>query len=148
VTRYFGTAIGRGPVYAVSLALFDHTAVLPVVMPSPGGLFPGSRWGGQILKWLEAPSYHGPVLIRGRALVGHAKLGFGGGGTPLAEMDLPPGSGDPKVGGWRFWPGYIRLRGPGCYGLQADGTTFSETIVFRACPSSNPTRQTGYCKPQ
>lgn len=148
VTRYFAASIGRGPIYAVSLAGFDHTAVLPFVMPSPGGLFSGSAWGGQVVKWLGAPSYHGPVLIRGRMLSGHDGLGFGLGDVPLAEMDLPPGSGDPSAGGWRAWPGYTRLRSPGCYGWQVDGTTFSEVIIFKACPSSNPTRQTGRCKLQ
>jgi hypothetical protein len=116
-------------------------------MPSQGGLFGGSVWGGQALQWLGAPSYHGPVLIRGRKLTSHDELGFGGGAVPLAEMDVPPGGGDPNAGGWRFWSGYTRLRSPGCYGLQVDGTTFSEIIIFRACPSSNPIRQTGRCKP-
>ena len=61
-------------------------------------------------------------------------------------MDLPPGGGDPNAGGWRFWSGYTRLRSPGCYGLQVDGTTFSEIIIFSACPSSDPIRQTGRCR--
>jgi hypothetical protein len=115
-------------------------------MPSQAGLFGGSRWGGQALKWDGAPSYHGPVLIRGRKLTGHDGLGFGAGDVPLAEMDLPPGGGDSHAGGWRFWSGYARLRSPGCYGMQVDGTTFSEVIVFRACLSSNPARQTGRCE--
>jgi len=138
--------IGPGPIYAVSLGPFGHTAILPFVMPSQAGLFGGSAWGGQALKWDGAPSYHGPVLIRGRKLTAHDGLGFGAGIVPQAEMDVPPGSGDPNAGGWRFWSGYARLRSPGCYGLQVDGTTFSEIIIFRACTSSNPVRQTGRCK--
>ena len=146
VTRYSTAVIGPGPIYAVSLGPFGHTAILPFVMPSQAGLFGGSAWGGQALKWDGAPSYHGPVLIRGRKLTAHDGLGFGAGIVPQAEMDVPPGSGDPNAGGWRFWPGYARLRSPGCYGLQVDGTTFSEIIIFRACTSSNPVRQTGRCK--
>jgi hypothetical protein len=146
--HYSGAAIGPGPIYAVSLGRFGHTAVLPFVLPSQAGLFSGSDWGGQALKWDGAPSYHGPVLIRGRKLTGHDDLGFGAGEVPLAEMDLPPGGGDPNAGGWRFWSGYARLRSPGCYGLQVDGTTFSEVIIFRACPSSNPFQQTGRCTSQ
>jgi hypothetical protein len=120
---------------------------LPFVRPSPA-LFGGSAWGGQKVLWLGAPSYHGPVLIRGRKLTGGG-LGFGAGKIPLAEVDVPPGR-PGGVGlnrdGWRLWGGYVRLRSPGCYGVQVDGTTFSEVIIFRACLSSNPARQTGRCQ--
>jgi hypothetical protein len=73
----------------------------------------------------------------------------GAGKVPLAEMDVPPGRAGGvglNPGGWRLWSGYARLRSPGCYGLQVDGSTFSEVIIFRACLSSNPIRQTGRCK--
>ena len=76
-------------------------------------------------------------------------LGFGAGKVPWAEMDVPGGPAGGvglNPGGWRLWPGYARLRRPGCYGLQVDGTTFSEVIIFRACLSSNPVRQTGRCQ--
>jgi len=148
VARNEGKAIGPGPIYALSLGLFGHTAVMPFVLPSPA-LFGGSAWGGQVLKWAGAPSYHGPVLIRGGKLTGRGGLGFGAGPVPLAEMDVPPGPPGGvglNPGGWRLWPGYARLRSPGCYGLQVDGTTFSEVIIFRACLSSNPLRQTGRCR--
>jgi Zn-dependent protease with chaperone function len=137
-------AIGAGPIYVLSFMAFARTAVLPFVLPSPA-LFGGSAWGGQVLKWIGAPSYHGPVLIRGRKLTGRDGLGFGAGKVPLAEMDVPPG-GPFNPGGWRLWAGYARLRSPGCYGLQVDGTTFSEVIIFRACLSSNPRQQTGRCR--
>jgi len=148
VARNEGKAIGPGPIYALSLGLFGHTAVMPFVLPSPA-LFGGSAWGGQVLKWAGAPSYRGPVLIRGGKLTGRGGLGFGAGTVPLAEMDVPPGPPGGvglNPGGWRLWPGYARLRSPGCYGLQVDGTTFSEVIIFRACLSSNPLRQTGRCR--
>ena len=145
VYRLEGPAIGAGPVYAQSLGPFARAAVMPFVLPSRVGLFGGSAWGGQILKWIGAPSYHGPVLIRGRNLSGRDGFGFGAGKIPLAEMDVPPG-GPINPGGWRLWSGYARLRSPGCYGLQVDGTTFSEVIIFRACLSSPPRRQTGHCK--
>jgi hypothetical protein len=144
-----GAAIGPGPIYALSAGPFARAGVMPFVLPSPAGLFGGSAWGGQILKWIGAPSYHGPVLIRGRKLTAPDGLGFGGGKVPLAEMDVPPGVAGGvglNPGGWRLWSGYARLRSPGCYGLQVDGSTFSEVIIFRACLSSNPIRQTGRCK--
>jgi len=65
VYRNEAAAIGPGPIYALSLGPFARAAVMPFVLPSPA-LFGGSAWGGQILKWIGAPSYHGPVLIRGR----------------------------------------------------------------------------------
>ena len=145
VYRNEGAAIGPGPVYALSLGPFARTVVMPFVLPSPA-LFAGSAWGGQILKWIGAPSYRGPVLIRGRKLSGRDGLGFGAGVVPLAEMDVPPG-GPFNPGGWRLWSGYARLRSPGCYGLQVDGTSFSEVIIFRACLSSPPRQQTGRCRP-
>ncbi len=146
--RNEGPALGPGPIYALSLGPFARTAVMPLVLPSPA-LFGGSAWGGQVLKWVGAPSCHGPVLIRGRKLTSRDGLGFGSGAVPQAEIDVPPGP--PGVvglnpGGWRLWPGYARLRSPGCYGLQVDGTTFSEVIIFRACLSGNPVQQTSRCR--
>jgi hypothetical protein len=141
-------AVGPGPIYAFSI--WRRRTVMPFVLPSPA-LFGGSAWGGQILKWIGAPSYHGPVLIRGSKLTGPGGLGFGDGTVPLAEIDVPGGRAG-GVGmnpdGWRLWPGYARLRSPGCYGLQVDGTTFSEVIIFQACLSSNPVQQTGRCQSQ
>ena len=145
VYRNEAAAIGPGPIYVLSLMPFGRIAVLPFVLPSPA-LFGGSAWGGQALKWIGAPSYQGPVLIRGRKLTGRDGLGFGAGNVPLAETDVPPGGAHFDPGGWRLWSGYGRLRSPGCYGLQVDGTTFSEVIIFRACLSSNPIQQTGRCK--
>ena len=147
VRRGSGAGVGSGPVYAVSLGPFGRAAVMPFVLPSRVGLFGGSAWGGQKVLWLGAPSYHGPVLIRGRKLTGRGGLGFGAGKIPLAEVDVPPGRAG-GVGlnrdGWRLWGGYARLRSPGCYGFQVDGTTFSEVIIFRACLSG--VRQTGRCE--
>ena len=130
VSTQFAPAIGGGPVYGVGLWAFDRRAVLP--FPAHNHNFPPGSWTGQVLKWLISPAYHGPVLIRGRQLDGPHVIGFGAGETPLAEMDLPPGSGDPGGHGWRGFPGYARLRAAGCYGLQVDGATFTERIVFRA----------------
>ncbi len=149
VRRGFGAVIGPGPIYALGFGPFARIAVMPFVLPSRAGLFGGSAWGGQVLKWVGSPSYHGPVLIRGRKLTGRDGLGFGAGKVPLAEVDVPPG---PPGGvglnpdGWRLWSGYARLRSRGCYGLQVDGITFSEVIIFRACMSSNPVQQTFRCR--
>jgi hypothetical protein len=121
--------LGPGPVSPVGLG--EH-AVLRYRS------FDGSNWGGQKVLWVAAPDYDGPVLIRGGRLDGVGAAGFNvnGDGQPLAELQLPPGSepGGTNRGGYREWPSYTRVRAPGCYAYQVDGTDFSYTIVFRAVP--------------
>jgi hypothetical protein len=97
VSPDFGPAIGDGPLYAISLFSLARTGTLPFdYPPRPGGLFAGSAWGGQVLKWLGDPSYDGPVLIRGRRLRDRYRLGFGSGiFFAYSEMQLPPRSGRP-----------------------------------------------------
>jgi hypothetical protein len=100
--------------------------------PSPTQIavtsFIGSAWKGGRVTW-QASGYHGPILIRGGLLGGGGAVGFGEGHTPYDELQLlgnamqaPPGQ----------WPSFTRVQGPGCYAYQADGTSFSEVIVFRA----------------
>jgi hypothetical protein len=80
VSPDFAPAIGDGPLYAISLFSLAQTGILPFdYPPRPNGLFAGSSWGGQVLKWLGDPSYGGPVLIRGRRLYDRYPLGFGSG---------------------------------------------------------------------
>jgi hypothetical protein len=141
VSPYYAPAIGKGPVYAISLFSLARTGVLPFEYPPRPDLFPRSVWGGQVLKWIGEPRYVGPVLIRGRQINGPHRLGFGNGTVPFSEMQLPPGHGDPQVGGWRGWGGYARFRAPGCYGVQVDGTTFSEVIVFKAVVKSSSSKR-------
>ena len=100
--------------------------------------FPGSTWGGQKVLWVAAPKYDGPVLIRGGRVDAAGGLGFNadGGGPPLAELQLPPGSAPTNTnrGGYREWPSYTRVTSPGCYAYQVDGTDFSYVVVFEAAP--------------
>jgi hypothetical protein len=88
--------------------------------------------------WVAAPDYDGPILIRGGRVNGQGGVGFNmnGGGPPLAELQMPPGSEPTRInrGGYRAWPSYTRVRRPGCYAYQVDGTSFSYAIVFRAEP--------------
>jgi hypothetical protein len=133
VSPYYSPAIGEGPIYAISVFSLAETGVLPFDYPPRANwIFAGSSWGGAALKWLGDPMYGGPALIRGRQLDGPYGLGFGDRRWPYSEMQLPPGQGDPQTGGWRGWGGYARFRAPGCYGVQVDGTDFSEVITFKA----------------
>jgi hypothetical protein len=84
--------------------------------------------------WSSAPSYTGPVLIRGRQLGGTGAVGFGEGRVPYDELQLlAQGMSTPRgLGGGREWLSFTRVRSPGCYAYQVDGTSFSTVVVFRA----------------
>jgi hypothetical protein len=127
--------IGPGPAYPIfpqpgSRLEFPYP-------PDPAGPFGGSRWSGAKVLWFVAPRYRGPVLIRGRRLDQPGRLRFDKGETPATEMRISKGArgGNPpgyKDVGQRYRPSYTRLRAPGCYAYQVDGTTFSRVIVFQA----------------
>ena len=123
-----GLLTGPGPVSPV------FADILPLARTS----FAGSRWTGAKVLWVAAATYAGPVLIRGRQLDGPRAVGFGRGAVPLREMQLlrPGARSADEPTGYREWPSYPRVPGPGCYGYQVDGTSFSTTIVFRASPSA------------
>ena len=119
--------------------MVDHNGRVDIPYPPPPAtsdqLFAGSRWTGFKVLWVSRPQYDGPVLIRGRRLDGHGWVGFEQGRVPLAELQFPSGTGAGaplSTHGWRNWPSTARLRFPGCYGVQIDGTTFSTVVVFRA----------------
>jgi hypothetical protein len=97
--------------------------------PLPVSPFVGSVWQGGRVTWTVSGGYTGPVLIRGRQLGGPHAVGFGEGHTPYDELQLlGPAMGAPRG----QWPSFTRVRSPGCYAYQVDGTSFSEVIVFRA----------------
>jgi len=126
--------LGRGPVYPIS------SSTLGVEFPPPATTeFVTGGWGGQRVLWFVGPAYRGPVLIRGRRLDGSDPVRFEHGDNPpaaelrIGEEDLgrwPVGT--TTAAGQRYRRSYTRLRAPGCYAYQVDGTSFSYTIVFRA----------------
>jgi hypothetical protein len=107
----------------------------PVGPAQPASLgvssFVSSSWSGARVTWASAPAYGGPVLIRGGQLGGAQPVGFGEGNVPVDELQLLS-SALPAPGGAREWPSFTRVRKPGCYAYQVDGTSFSTVIVFRA----------------
>lgn len=111
--------LGNGPVGPVQPASLSISS------------FIGSSWSGGRATWVAAPSYHGPVLIRGREVGGPHAVGFGSGHVPDDQLQVNDSSG-PASGGARQWPDFTRVRGRGCYAYQVDGTSFSTVIVFRA----------------
>lgn len=127
VSARFGPALGAGPAFPVGLTGGD----LQVMPPSRRTQWAGSGWGGNKVLWVIAPGYRGPLLVRGARIDTRGGVGFDVGTTrPYSELDLPPAAGG--FSGWREEPSDTRVRAPGCYAYQIDGTDFSRVIVFRA----------------
>lgn len=132
----YGPAIGDGPVYIVGMGV---DGVLHAVGPTPGAK-DVTAWGYQFAIFIISPSYAGPVLARGERLGGGRPLLFNGGldqltgfspTTPILLRQLRM-EGDPAFGSpWPSFPADLRMQAPGCYGIQLDGATFSEVIIFR-----------------
>jgi hypothetical protein len=127
----FALAQGPGPVYPLG-GFPTLTFIYP---PQPDQLWYGSQWSGEKVLWIARRSYRGPVLIRGRQLDGIHNVRFGSGLNPSRETRLRSVGGS-SPGGWQNRPSYTRLRAPGCYAWQVDGTTFSRVIVFQAVLAS------------
>jgi len=119
-----GGAVGPGPVYPV----LGRPSLFTVFRRDGWG-----TWAGQKVLWFVLPDYTGPVLIRGRRLDGPQLMRFDGGAHPASEIRLAPGetvTWTGQVPGSRGRPSDVRVRVPGCYGVQIDGTSFSEVVVF------------------
>ena len=123
-----GGGIGRGPVYPI----LGESATLQAGLRSDE--WGDGPWGGQKVLWFVHQRYLGPVLIRGRRLGGWQLMRFDRGPRPSDEIRIARGesvswTGQPR--GSRGRPSYVRVRAPGCYGVQIDGASFSRIIVFR-----------------
>jgi hypothetical protein len=118
---------GRGPVYPGLGATGGRLTATPDTQY-------GGPWAGGKVFWYVKPSYRGRVLLRGRRLDNRYRLGFNGGALANQELRIEPGmtvswQGQPP--GSRGVPSSVRVRAPGCYGVQIDGTTFSRVVVLR-----------------
>ncbi len=122
-------AVGPGPVYP----MLGRASLLTVFRPVQWG-----AWAGQKVLWFVLPDYTGPVLIRGRRLGGPQWMRFDDGANPAAQIRLARGetvTWAGQVPESRGRPSYVRVRVPGCYGVQIDGTSFSTVIVFTVSTS-------------
>ena len=129
VAAAFGPALGPGPVYPIYGA-DDLFTGGQAPFPAP--------WLGRKVLWIAAPAYTGPVLVRGRQLDGKDEVRFGTGPAPGVELQLDTATNNGSAPPWRDWPSYTRVRAPGCYAYQVDGSGFSTVIVFpaRVAPGS------------
>jgi hypothetical protein len=94
--------------------------------------FISTSWRGARVTWRAASSYTGPILIRGRQVGGTGAVGFGEGHTPYDELQLLDSGQGAAAGSGRAWLTFTRVKAPGCYAYQVDGTSFSDVVVFRA----------------
>jgi hypothetical protein len=130
----FEPGLGRGPAYPVG---FSDDGTLTFEHPPPAASpFAGTGWGGSETLWVVDPSYGGPLIIRGRQLDGPNEVRFDlDAGKLRASLAFPAGTGK-EQDGWRTFATHTRLRAPGCYAYQVDGSTFSLVIVFAAADAS------------
>ena len=81
--------------------------------------------------WVAAPSYTGPILVRGSAIdASRRALRFdatGAGPRNALELKAPRA---PAPGLWSFWPSAVYVPGPGCYAVQIDTLGATDVIVF------------------
>jgi hypothetical protein len=140
-----------GPYTAVGDGAFTLTGdgTVPVDFTPPADdSFAGTGWPGMKVIWRVDPDYVGPVLLRGARLDGPGQLRFGS-YTGMVGQGTPPGAsfqaqaypelGYPAVDDRPSavtYPSDIRVQSPGCYGLQVDGTNFSEVIIFAVTSAS------------
>jgi hypothetical protein len=126
VTPDLGPALGDGPVYMVGYGTEGITSYY-------GGREDG---GWYYLKtiWAAPPNFHSVFLLRGRQVDGSNEARFSQDDTatpdPQAVYSSEPVPGS-MPSGWLPWVRYVRVRAPGCYGIQVDGQTFSEVIRFK-----------------
>jgi hypothetical protein len=133
---------------------FDGYGIGPVYLSGQGAYYPG---GSDLAIWLVKPPYAGPLVIRGQQVNGTARVAFTRqlddrgaliGPTPTAtvpafgesipyygELDLPAG-GTPHH--WRAYFARTHYGVAGCYFIQVDGTTFSETFLLEVPDAARP----------
>ena len=101
--------------------------------PGPVFLSGQTQWfSGVYALILVSPSYSGKVVVRGRQIGGTNGMPFRG-QQGDGNITIAPGS----PGQWRQSSAVVSGE-PGCYGLQVDGDTFSEIIVFSVAGGTPP----------
>ena len=103
--------------------------VWPVGLEPPGATLGASTdgvWHAVKVLW-AAPSYTGPVLVRGGRIdaPGGMRFSVDGGATQTDQLDVP--AGNALAYGL---PSFTYVQAVGCYAYQIDGTGFSYEVVF------------------
>ena len=135
VSPDYAYTFGSGPVYMA--AQIPSTTVL---FNTAGPLDSGSPWEIAKINWDISATYHGPILIRGQQIDGQHALEFNGG---LGQTSGNANGTEPLLTELRFYGNgqwsaavvFFRIQFSGCYAVQIDGATFSNSIVFQATAS-------------
>ncbi len=131
------TLVPGAPCPVSSRVRLKTAGKLPSYGLGTGPVYVSGQWewfsGVSGVMVLTDPGYSGPVLIRGRQLDGPHGMPLEG--VPPSGLELDQARSSPS---WRVWRGQVSISGPGCYGLQIDGATFTETVVFNVKPGPPP----------
>ena len=101
--------------------------------PGPVFLSGQTQWfSGVYALILVSPAYSGRVVLRGHQLDGSNGMPFRG-QQGDGNITIAPG----PAGRWRQSDAVVS-GAPGCYGLEVDGDTFSEIIVFSVTGGTPP----------
>ena len=121
-----GVALGRGPVIAIVGQSGDLVhGIVDLASSNVAG------WYGLKTDWAISPHYSGWVIVRGKQLDGSGPVAALADAT-IGAIVIPPGPTVNTFAGWREQPSGTYVKGPGCYGFQVDGSSFSEHIVVEA----------------
>ena len=122
-----GVVFGPGPVRLL-VAMNSGDLLTGSVDLSPSNT-PG--WVVFKTTWIVAPSYQGPIVVRGKRIGGTGRVALLAGAS-MGPLVVPPG---PTVNdrlGTRTAPVGTYVSGPGCYAFQIDGKGFDEHVVVNA----------------
>jgi hypothetical protein len=121
-----GTVLGGGP---VDVVLSQGGDLSHGVVDVASSNVPG--WYGIKTEWNVEPSYRDWVVIRAKRLDDSGPIAALGNAT-IGPIVIPPGPSANGINGWREQPVGTYVKGPGCYGWQVDGMSFTEEIVVDA----------------
>lgn len=102
-------------------------------------------WRGAKTPWEVRSAYDGPILIRGARIDRKGAVAFGDPPGPSGavgarqrEARWPAGVDSDERSEYRGLALGTNFRSPGCYAFQADGRSFSRTIVIRVTDEMRP----------
>lgn len=133
VTPRVAPVVGSRPVYFSAGAYNAADRSTMLVDASSTSVAAGTGWMVAKAPLVLHESFRQPLVVRGQRLDAPGQLGFSGdkGRRPFAAMQFPPRAPAIPVGCYKALSVVVWVHAPGCYGLQIDGATFSEAIVFR-----------------
>jgi hypothetical protein len=133
VSPDLGDALGDGPIYLVGYGGADGITSVYKLREDGG-------WYYLKTLWAAPPDFHGLFLLRGHQIDGPNELRFSAVDTAPPDLQAVFSTDDAgsTQSGWLPWLHYMRVRAPGCYGVQVDGLNFSNVIRFQVVTTPQP----------